>query len=661
MGKLTLLFVLAAILGGSVLAYSTRSLAGLTAQDQSESQADLLARQIAETGQNLALTAMMGPDGFVDPSIGERPYDGGRFAVAYDGADNRQTATVTVRGYYGGATHTIESNYQFDPMNFPGPIWIDVPYATSSVTGNPSVTGGTENLPVRFDSRMHTDLDLNRDLPLSGIVSDLGADMRRAGSTLSVPAASAWAPNGALLEDLNVEDAEGLYQTAVASMTSSDRTLPGNLRVSGTRSWPGATTVTRIGGSLTVPSGSAVAGEGVLLVEGGLVVEPGGRLTWTGLVVVRAEQQVLPVTLQGHVSISGALVVKQQAMPPGGHLDVTVWRDRNGLTQPKGSHQVAPWTTGGPFPWTQHNHRFDLLHADSRTVYFLENGSAGRHENEMQFRAALADAGSTPVYLEFLNQSEHGYARYTLGVQGNRPLTGMVRSGFPAGSHAANNPFRTTVFAANTLRDFVVDVQSLRSLRDRFDNVGGCDQWPFCIGESFSRGGALRVRLVRASDNRALHESAFYWHMQTSEVAEHEAEMKAWRDAILAGTGFGTHLTLGPTTNVAFALAPIIRLADKLDFDGNEMLLLSTTTEHETAAEGRAATAPALPSPTTPSVPQIPPTCTDPDALIAICNHGTSDRLVKCSSVAGHLSHGCLLGTCAANGICLDSDDDCDD
>ena len=55
MGKYTLLIVLAAILGGSLLTLNMRLTSNHTSQDRAEGQASVLARQIAESGQGVAL------------------------------------------------------------------------------------------------------------------------------------------------------------------------------------------------------------------------------------------------------------------------------------------------------------------------------------------------------------------------------------------------------------------------------------------------------------------------------------------------------------------------------------------------------------------------------------------------------------------------------
>ncbi len=637
MGKLTLLFVLAAVVGGSMLSLSTRSLAGQASGRRAETQASQLARQIAESGRNLAVSAMLTPDGLVDPNIGTREYDGGAFRVEFAGASDNQTASLTVVGTYAGATHTIRSQYQFDPLDFPSPIWIDAPYATSAVSGEPQIHRGDRAHPVAMDPRQHTALGLV-DLPLRRVDEDFDADLRPIGAWMDQPAASAWA--GPLLEDLNVADAEGLYQTALTAMTAADRTVAapaGGLTVSSVEAWTGPTTITRVPGNLTVVSGGRVSGEGVLLVDGGLDVQPGGRLAWTGLVIARSGAESHYARLNGSVSVTGALVLRQEPVAPVGHLDVTVWRSATGLSSPQGAHQAAPWNAGeGPFPWTQHSHRFDLTHPEGRHVFFLEGGGAGRHEAETQFAAAVDAAGSEPVYLQFVNEAYHGFGRYRLGIDGEGVFDGAVRQGFPSAIRGSST-MRTRAVPARSLETLTVDLRALPALRRRFDTREGCDSWPFCIGADWNRGGTLRLRMLRASNAAVLYEAAFYWHMRQDEVAAHEAEVAALLADIVANESFGTHLRLGDGVRIAYSRAPIVALSERLGFDGDAMRLVSTTSSHQTAAEARAAASSATP----PSA--------YPFQMCHVANN-TTRTITNAAQYADHAGHGDAMGACASSG-----------
>ncbi|HEX8386959.1 MAG TPA: hypothetical protein VF576_12290 [Rubricoccaceae bacterium] len=660
MGKLTLLIVAAALVGGSMLKLGMHLIAGDTAGDRSETQADLLARQIAESGQSLVLAAMVGEEGFQDPGISGREYDGGAFTVIVDTLSaDRQAITVTVEGRYGGAVHSIQSTYAFDPMEYPGPIWLDVPYATAEIPDAAQVSGPPTGNPARLDSRKFTDLNLDRYVSGPAMQNALGAGMAAAGSALSVPNAPDWAPNGPLLEDLSrqndIDGGEDLYQAALASMGTGDVTYRTDQTVGGSQTWGGQDRVTRVAGDLTVTG--RLTGSGALLVEGALRVPRGARMTWNGIVIVRDERPLLPVALDGDADISGGLVVVQDALPPGGHLDLTVMRDPNGMGDAVGSRAGSAWPVVSPvdYAWYEHTHEFDLKPLAAprgRRVVFAENG-AGRHEAETRFWESVRAAGSEPVYLEFQNPENHGFARYSLALTSERDsVVGMVRGGFDQFA-ARGAAHRSQTFDASDLRTFVLNVRSLRALQDRFDGQGACTGgvWPFCIGRDWNRADALSVRLVRARDGRALYDAAVYWHMRGDELAQHQADEAAWVSSLQSGTGFGTHLTMGPQASVTYRLRDIARLAEKLGFDGNEVRLVETTNEHATPSEMRTAetaTAALLAG----SRPGQAPVCSSPDTRVLMCDrNGRKSKMVRCGDVRNHLAHGCRLGSCAATPI----------
>ena len=643
MGKLTLLIVAAAITGGAVLKLGMHLTAGDTARDRSESQADLLSRQIAESGQSLVLSAMVGEDGFQNPGITGRDYDGGAFTVNVDELSaDRQSITVTVEGRYGGAVHTVQSTYAFDPMEYPGPIWLDVPYATASVPDAAQISGTAADHPVRLDSRKFSDLNLDRYLSETTMRADLAAGMVAGGSVLSVPRATDWAPIGPLLEDLSRQNdiggGEDLYQATVSAMGASDVTYAAARTVSATETWGGTDRVTRVRGDLTVTG--RLTGSGVLIVEGALKVLRTGQMAWTGLVIVRDQRQLLQVNLDGDADITGGLVVVQDALPPGGHLDLTVMRAPGGMTDAVGQRPSPNWPARSPidYAWYEHTHEFDqkpLAAPRGRRIVFAENG-AGRHEEETRFWETVRAAGSESVYLEFRNPENHGFARYSLGLTTERDsVTGMVRNGFGPFA-AAGNVNRSRPFGANALRTLVLNVQSLRALQDRFDGQGTCsgNVWPFCIGRDWNRASALSVRLVRARDNRTLYDAAVYWHMRADEVTAHQAEETAWVASLRGGTGFGTNLTMGPQASVTYQLRGIARLSEKLGFDGNEVRLVSTQSEHISAAEMRAR-------------------AIGPGGALQVCHRsgpGQTTVAVNATTLALHLGHGDRSGACPTSG-----------
>ncbi|HEX8299837.1 MAG TPA: hypothetical protein VF594_11815 [Rubricoccaceae bacterium] len=655
MGKLTLMIVAAAILGGATLKLGMNAIAGDTAQGRAEGQADVLARQIAETGQSLVLSTMVGEEGFVDPGVTGCPdpgtegcsYDGGRFTVrSVRSADNREV-TVTVEGRYGGAVHTVQNTYAFDPMEYPGPIWLDVPYATANVSSAARISGTAADHPVRMDSRPFDELQLaSAGVSRQTMESTLAGQLSPARGVLNVPTTNQWQDGagraGPLVEDLSqgndLVDGEGLYQASKAAMGTGDVTLTSATTVTGSQTWGGPSSITRVVGSLTV--NGTLNGSGVLLVEGPLTVASAAAMRWNGIVIVRADQMLLPVKLLGNADIEGGLVIVQNAFPPGGHLDVTVMRNADGMGAAPGLRPSPNWPLQSPvdFPWWEHTHRFDLEPVGAPRgghVEFARNGQ-GAQEAETQFWTTLRALGDQPVFLEFRNPQAHGFSEYTLELASEPEVVqGNVRSGFgplaqPGRAH------RTRAFAANDLRTFMLDVQSQRALARRFDGEGSCDggSWPFCIGREWNRTGALSVRLVRENGGATLYDAALYWHMKDEERQQHEAEEAAWRYGLSAGTTFGTRLEMGPQASIEYHLRDIVRLASKVGFDGNEVRLLSSTSQHVSASELRAATAAAAGA-----------------ATQAVChqNGGSSSTTrVNPSQLPAHVGHGDYPGPCQA-------------
>ena len=619
MGRLTLLLVAAAVLGGSLLTFSSRRVASSSQAGQRGAQADLLSRQITESGHAIVLASIVGETGFTPPAATTRSYDGGSYRVVYNSATPTRV-TYTVTGDFQGATHAIKSTYEWDPMSYPSPIWLDVPYATSTAEAGSSVSGKR----VIFDRRKHDALGLESLAGLAPMTSALNGVAGVAGNSLYTPDGNDW---NWLVEDLNVRDGEGLYQTALAQ--TPELTLPGPHTVTSNQLGLGAPDeVVHVTGDLTVEK--RMEGKGVLVVDGALEVTSTGRLGWRGIVIVRDERQYLPVMLNGSVDITGSLVIVQHAYPPGGHMDVTTWRDLGSGLSPsnvRGEGAVTPWGAG--FPWHQHKHRFDE-DLGTREVRYLRNGGAvAAQEAWTQFEDTIDRLGSDDVYLEFENESNHGYGVYTLDVDGMaQPMQRMVRDGF--GSFArGGNVHQSQSFKADDLEDFSIDVRTLRTLQARYDGQG-CDSWPFCIGENWDRGGALRVRLRNDSDDKILYESVLYWHMQTDEWAIYQGQEAAWRTQIESGALFGTRLEVGQNVNVAYDVRPILALVDRMGFDGNEVIHLGTETEHGTADQNLAR-------------------ATAADGRVRICHdpgNGGSTQNVARDAVQVHLGHGDRLFGC---------------
>ena len=681
MGRYTLFLVLAAVVGGSYLSYSLLRTRAETGDRRAGSQAATLARQLAESGQAIGLTAITKADGFDKGgggvfSGGKREHRGGTIGFdtldTQDFPDGRQRATIRVSGVvagpYGVATHRLRSVYDFDPMDFPGPVWLDVPYATAKIKGA-TIDGVGPSTQPQIDPRKNNDLNLASD----GFTFDQ-ARQQFAGAGASV---GSWDVGGdsdnndgrGRTRDLrgDVPADQNRYSTAddlyYQLSNAATKTYDGPRTLSGAVGAPDAITLVR--GDVTVTG--SVRGQGALVVEGDLRVP--GTMDWTGLVVVRSEEQHAVVDLGGSVRITGALVVSQEAYPPGGHLDLTVFRAPEGSWPvawgrreggPSAGLQPSPnWSLSQPFRWFEHTHRFDQPadgNADRAAglVRFVDRPAGDPQDRYTALRDLLQHLGSTRVRVEFARAgSAHGHAVYEMEVAGQGGVVGTVARGFDGTALAGPSEYRSASFAAQDLRRLTVRPRARRSLRKLWDGSGNCDGglWPYCVGEDrWGRRGALGVRVVGADNGKLYYEGTLYWHMQEgAEQDQHAADLAAWRDGVASGaTPFGTDLTMSSRVNVTYALAPIVALAERAGFRGNRVIHISTESDLTEAVETRAAARAAADRGAQPPVPARPPMPTAPDGQVFMCDKRGQTKTVAEVDVARHLGHGCTVGACRA-------------
>ena len=611
MGKLALLLVLASVLGGTVVTMSMRSSVGASAALVGGAEADVVAREIAETARNLAVSKMLGAEGFVDPLLtGVRPLDGGEYTVSVESLGQYE-ATLRVVASYGGAVHTTRSTYLYDPMNVPGPIWVDAPVATGEIVAGarPKIWGGAdgpEHRNVVLDRRGHDKHELESFFRLDSLTAKLGGMAGGSGLALEVPPASAWEGESGLLGNLgrDVRNTEDLYFKALAQFEpGSDVRIGGPKLVTGAETWagPGRDRITVVTGDLLIAPGGRVEGSGVLVVNGALRVTKAptglgqGSLTWRGLVIVRSSADELPVELKGAVSIQGALAVAHTAFPPGGHLDVSVYADLAGMdpSRPGGAYRGSRWPAR--HPWFNHSHAFDLRphptvlgEVRGPHVVYLKNGNPGPYEAEVDFALFRHYMPNEDVYVEFGNPGNHGYATFRMEVAGQPVAIEGTPQEFPLFFRHRLGPTRSAPFRPSALRSLEVKVQSLRALRKSFDHADpGCDSYPECIGNDWNRKGALSLRIMRARDHKRLYESTLYWHMREDEVAAHEAAENAWRERIRSQTGYGAHITLGNDVDIQFRHNDLDALVSKMGFVPDNVRLVTASADHLSATDPR--------------------------------------------------------------------------
>ena len=436
----------------------------------------------------------------------------------------------------------------------------------------------------------------------------------------------------------------------------TNKVLAGPRTLSGTVGAPDA--ITLVTGDVTVTG--SVTGEGALVIEGDLRVS--GSMDWTGLVVVRSEEQHATVELTGAVTITGALVVSQEAYPPGGHIDLTVFRAPTGSWPaawgrreggPSSGLKPSPnWPLNKPFRWFEHTHRFDQPtdgDADrlAGLVRFVDEPAGNPQDSHTGLADLLEHLGSTSVRVEFARVSgAHGHSVYELAVAGRDAVSGTVAQGFHETALEGPSTYRSASFRARDLRRLTVQPRSRRSLRKLWDGSGSCDggEWPYCVGESTDRRGALGVRVVDAGNaGKVYYEGTLYWHMQDDEQDQYHADKAEWQAGVASGdTPFGTHIEMGPGVHVTYAGGPIVALAEKAGFKGNQVIHISTESDLTEVNEARARKA------ATPAAPPATPAVTPPAGQVVMCDRKGNSKTVAAADVSKHTAHGCTVGACYA-------------
>lgn len=612
MGRFLVLIVVVAAATTSATLFSNTSMR-LGAKGKHAATHDLaLAREAADAAHTAVLTATLrGGRLNSDLPLAETFEIDGR-DVRIDRFETRgDTVYFTVAGLSGGSEHTISSSYLVSNVDFPGPLWVDAPYATAALNPLATISGLDDGGRVRasyLDYSKLYDYRLDNILSPTTLVSDFQ-------SALSIPAGSRRGLDArqgmeAVLDLYNTPNLVELYGDILSAFNSQDvsfdaaTTLASN-QTYGQRSSSSVrdARIVRVEGDLRVPAAVTVEGNGVLLVEGNLVVE--GTLRWDGLVYVRSfEQEVQVAATSGAVEIRGALIVEQEAPPPGGHMDLTIFRDLTGQwTHPSG--EIDMYSND----WTKHTHRSERFIADRRVVLF--NRAAGNpHEAYTRFAETLSRLSSADrVFFEFDNLDFDGLANFRLAAEDTLRI-GSVNGGF--GGFSANDvtQHRTRAFKVQDLDELVVDVQSLRLLKHHFDDETTADpeadctwntypwrtgcvplNWPFNTKWLYDRGGALRVKLYHETllAEKLLYEAVFYWHRRGAwDTNERDAEIAAdqrWRTDIENGIVYGTALTFGPNVRLEFDQPRLEAALRRLGYSADNIRHLGSVAKSLTPSE----------------------------------------------------------------------------
>lgn len=600
MGKAAILLVAAAAIGGATLMLSAQLSSRDSDARQGEHRADVLAREAARSVHALVLDRIVDSGARTFTTNTGLPttfaHSGGQASVAYLPDLMNRTADFTVSVEHSGAVHEIRSQYGW-PQQFaggiPAPVMLQSPWASMNMAEGSSIIG---NRPVMVDQNPFTDLGLGEFLDINDMLGGISSaidgsssDIQNDGGLGQPCASGPMCGLDNLDEYLTDQGGMGLmelFESLLAQANDNpDRYIwyDSNKVFNGTSTYgsPQYPVIVHVEGGVAMQTpNSYLTGHGALIVEGDLNIMRGANFEWNGIVMVVSGNRRVEVGLHGNVLIRGALIGIQEGAPEGGHMDVTVWRDLQGVwLEPNGTLIETP--AGWGVRAHAHTHRFD--HATrGQNVIFARNGS-GPHEGRLKFMRALNDMGTRNVYLEIGNPTRHGLTRFEVDVTGEGSFEGSVRDGW--GSFAGNgaSAFQSRPFQANRLRSLAFEIRSLRLLLRGFDSNDTCRDWPACISDDMTRKGALALRVRDASTHALLYDSGIYWHRKAEghpENIQERIEEERWRESLLSGGEFGLNVVMGDNATIEYdaqALAGILQMAGLASSDGSIIHLASWT------------------------------------------------------------------------------------
>ena len=541
MGKTVLLLLAAVTISGTILSLGQAEISVGTNESHQLNAAQVYAREMSDAGTNAVLTAVTA-DGAFDPMApfpicSTFTYGGGKYQLlGYGTRKQNREAEFVVRGFFpyrmnaaGTALEdtsvTLRSVYRWRPNVWPGPFPIGASAfagqmgSGSSINGADVHEGEYYNFPAFFGheryDRYGVDEMLDWDDMLGNMNSNIGSSI-----PINTPGVGSDFDNmNDLYAHYNSPTPRAIIQAAPGTMGANDVDLALLPRFipQAAEDWytftpqNGADIAYNPNGLSSAPlimisekpmkidSGFTVSGRGLLMVKHGLEVE--GTLNWDGMVIVHSKRDTLLIRMdksEGGVNINGSLVIEHDAPPPGGHMDLTVFRDLDhAWATPMGVH------SSGNRNNLRHTHRFGnegggwhegsnswqscgsngVCPAESRPpgedaaarrIIFREPGLlagvvGSQHENHTQFSSTLASLGSRPIYLEFGDanavQNYDGYTDAALQLYGEPLCTGTAQGGFSNLCRDSSRPHRTRVFNANQLESLVLDIGSLRMLK----------------------------------------------------------------------------------------------------------------------------------------------------------------------------------------------------
>ena len=569
MGKGALIAAVAVVFSTLLMLFDAQIQSNETDTRENAKRSLEVARELAMLGRKLVLTDWIqnqnnGITGLMPFDTLKR--DGGKFWISSWDNPGNDTVDFAVQAVFDSTVHEVRSRYSWSGFGLN-------PVQMKAGAINPTISD-LANLndldAIVLDDQSLQDLHevLVDDLELIDDLSDYGLGLQESHDELET------ALDGAGFTDLadNIlmvdeddrsayDDEEGLFYPdqiseaveVYAAQYPSEHQQVSDFGSLGSTFGDGAYSMLTVEGNLNVTSD--FAGTGILVVEGDFHVQPGVNFNWSGVILVKPPQADMTpsILLGGNVTIDGAFVALHEGLPNTGHMDVSVYRDMNGVW-------ASPFGAEAEYgDILQHTHDFTSLKGN-RVVFHSDNGGEPDHEGQTRFNQTMDATLGDSVYFEIYNHLAHGRGIIRMDRTTTSEIVQTVSHGFVNPMADSINVFRSVAFPPAELEHFDVAITRLSSLKKMWDNgepYDGCvhpddpDSGPACVWAAYDRFGSLTIRLYQRTGlgDKMIYGASLYWHRRQDEEEDFNNEMAALADS-LQSPDYGLDLNIGDNVTI---------------------------------------------------------------------------------------------------------------
>lgn len=573
MGKVSIIAAIAFSFIGYILLQNMQQASLDTDLKLTDYHSGQIARELAIKGRKLLLAQWIDANGGVINPIPNISENGGTISMdpsAFSLAGG--ILDFKVRGTYNGAVHDIRSRFEFVHFDA-NPLQIRA--ADIDISIDPSAVLDINHISLDdkalndLESILVDELELGSsladfNLSSADVVSDIQDALDNSNNILpdSVQLMQqadrlAYDQQNGMFFPEQVQQAINAHLTinpGVEEVKNHGHQMPSQFGQDGYD-------VLRIKDNLTIPPFTEINGEGILIVEGNLVVQDDAIFNWDGLILVAPPVSNLNPNIHfiGETNISGSIVALQEAIPTSGHMDVTTFRDTSGVWN--SSYGVDMKQGSWPW-WLFHTHDYTKK-VGNTAVFYAPTAAERIHETRLFFDETFQNlAASDSIFFEYYNPGFHGRGLLTLDLVGSNESVYPVAPGFHPDFQSAGDVNRSRIFQKSDLERLQLDITRLSSLRKMWDDTENpfddCTTWggtngAICVGETHYRQHALTLRMYKLNNGTPvrIYETSFYWHRQEQEEQDFEDEMNDYVNTINS-SDFGLSMIFGDSTSFAY-------------------------------------------------------------------------------------------------------------